>query len=81
MTIKIVGVNDSRKRVGDTHHNAKLSDDEVELLLSLHGEGWGYRRLAAKFEISKRTVRGYCSGKRRAQVATDFIKVGVRVRG
>lgn len=78
MNIRTVGVNDIGRRVGDSHHNAKMTDGDVELLLAMHNEGWGYRRLAAKFEISKRHVRDIVNGKRRGQVATDWRKVRVR---
>lgn len=72
MSIRTVGVNDIGRRVGDSHHNAKLTDGDVELLLAMHAEGWGYRRLAAKFEVSKRHVRDIVAGKRRGQVATAW---------
>ncbi len=65
---RVVGVNERGIRVGQDHQNAKLTNAEVDLLLELHDQGWGYRRLATKFEISKRTVRGYCDGSRRGQV-------------
>lgn len=46
---------------GETHPAAKLSDHEVELIRRLHEvDGWGYRRLVAKFEISKTQVRRIC---------------------
>lgn len=69
---RTVGANDRGARVGEDHHNAKLTDAEVELLLALRAQGWGYRRLAAKFDVSKRTVRGYCSGRSRHQVPTRW---------
>ncbi len=77
MNIRTVGVNDIGRRVGDSHPNAKMTDADVELLLAMYDEGWGYRRLAAKFEISKRHVRDIVNGKRRGQVATDWRKVRV----
>lgn len=37
-----------------------MTDQDVEELLALRLElGWGYKRLASKFEISPRTVRKY----------------------
>jgi len=65
---RVIGVNEVGARVGESHHNAKLTDAEVDMLLQLREEGWGYRRLAAMFDVSKRTVRGYCAGQRRCQV-------------
>lgn len=78
MTQRALAVNDIGRRVGDSHHNAKLTDAEVDLLLSLHAEGWGYRRLAAKFEISKSLARKICKGTVRNQVATAWRLVHVR---
>ncbi len=75
MNTRTVAVNDIGRRVGDSHHNAKLTDTDVELLLALHGEGWGYRRLAAKFEVSKSLVRYIVKGRWRSQVATDWRRV------
>ena len=77
MAVRTVGVNDIGRRVGDSHHNAKLTDKDVELLLALHAQGWGYRRLAAKFEVSKSLVRDIVKGKRRGQVATAWRVVRV----
>ena len=69
MTSRTIAVNELGRRVGESHHNARLTNHEVELLLALHLEGWGYRRLAAKFEVSKRHVRDIIKGKRRCSVA------------
>jgi ribosome-binding protein aMBF1 (putative translation factor) len=72
MSTLVVGVNDAGLRVGQDHHNAKLTDTEVRLLLELREAGWSYNRLAEKFEISKRHVRNICSGKKRGQLAVKF---------
>ena len=77
MTIRFVGVNELGRRVGESHSNSKLTNHDVELLLVLHDEGWGYRRLSAKFEISKSQVRNIVKGLRRCQVATAWRKVHV----
>lgn len=77
MSTRTVAVNEIGRRVGGSHHNAKLANSDVDLLLALHVEGWGYRRLAAKFEVSKRHVRDIIHHKRRVQVATDWRAVRV----
>lgn len=47
-------------KTGENRQNAKMSNQDVSDLLELRLElGWGYKRLAAKFEISPRTVRRY----------------------
>ena len=58
--------------MGEYHHNAKLTNAEVDKLLDLREQGWGYRRLAATFEIAKSTVRGYCAGRERCQLPTHW---------
>ena len=65
MLARTIAVNALGRRVGDSHHNARLTDNEVDALLELHGEGWGYRKLAAKFEVSKSLVRNICKGRAR----------------
>lgn len=67
ITSKIVAVNEAGHRIGETHQRAKISDHDLGLLLRLHDEGWGSRRLSAKFDIPRRTVRDYLRGRIRAQ--------------
>ena len=43
---------------GEDHHNAKLSNDDVELIRQLYESGGiGYRKIAEKFECGESTVR------------------------
>ena len=49
------------------HPNAKLSDGDVELILGMHSQGWGYKRLAQKFEVTPSAVRHICKGRNRGQ--------------
>lgn len=51
--IHTVKRNENGYRIGDTHHRAKLTDHEVELIRQLHGEGMKARDIAKKFGISK----------------------------
>lgn len=68
-----IGVNDAGRRVGESHQNAKLTDDDVRHMLELHNyHGLGYKKLAGKFECSRRLVQLICQGKRRAQAPTKF---------
>ena len=62
-----IGVNERGQRVSEGHHDARLTDHEVDLLLQLHDEGWGYRRLARHFEISPSAARKICKGMTRCQ--------------
>lgn len=74
-----VAVNEKGYRIGQDHHQAKLTDAEIDLLLTLHHvDKWGYGRLAAKFEISKGMARKYCKGKCRSQTIAGFKMVLIR---
>ncbi len=75
MIARTIGVNEAGRRVGEDHHNARLTDGDVDLLRALHRQGWGYRKLAAKFEVSKSLVRKIVKGQCRAQVATAWRRV------
>lgn len=80
MKTRIVGVNDRGLRVGDSHHNARLTDSEVDLLLALRDEGWSYRELAEKFDISKSSAHKICQGHRRCQTPARYKEVYVPAR-
>lgn len=77
MKKRTVGLNDRGLRVGDSHHNARLTDGEVDLLLTLRDEGWSYRALAEKFDLSKSGARYICRGRNRCQTPTRYKTVHV----
>lgn len=66
-----VGINSAGYRVGESHHRAKLSDADIDLILYLREAGLSFREIAAKFDdqytVSKSTVRDVCNGRIRAQ--------------
>ncbi len=69
MKTRTIGVNEIGRRIGESHHNAKLSDGDVEQLRELHAEGFGYRKLSTIFDCSKSLVRDIIKGRARGQVA------------
>lgn len=75
-----IGVNELGYRVGESHHRAKLSDADIELILYLREQKISYSQIAAKFDdglvISKSTVRDVCSGRIRGQQPTRWKKGG-----
>lgn len=73
-----LAVNDRGVRVGDSHHNAKLTNAEVDRLLHLRDQGWSYLQLAHVFEISKSGARMICKALRRCQVPARYKLVEVR---
>lgn len=69
---RLVGVNGRGLRLGEDHHNARLTNAEVDLLLTLREEGWSYQALADKFEISKSGARKICRGQTRCQAPVRY---------
>jgi len=61
-----ISIGEYGKRVGECHHRAKLSDDEVELIRSLHEQGVSYRELAEKFGVNLWHIGRMCRYERRS---------------
>lgn len=79
MSTKFIGISESGSRCGETHHRAKLTDHDVDLIRELHEEhGLSYGVLAVKFEVSKSTIRDLCRYRRRTEIALYRRKVLTR---
>lgn len=49
-------------RIGESHHRAQLSSDDVSMIRTLHEEhALGYGTLAKKFESAPSTIRDICT--------------------
>ena len=68
----MIALNEAGYRIGQYHHNATLTDRDVELMLRLRADGYGWKRLARTFDCGVRTVRDVCAGTRRAQVPASW---------
>ena len=55
------------RRLGENHQNAKLTDDEVLVVLELRDDGFSYQWIADKFGVSKSCIRWICTGRNRCQ--------------
>lgn len=78
---RVVGVNERGWRVGEHHHHAKLTDQDVELIRQLRDDDplfWTYDVLAEKFDISKRHIRDILSMRKRVQYVVKFIEVRLK---
>lgn len=74
---KLVPRNDKGKIIGEAHHRAQLTDQDVELILYLREQGLTYPAIVGKFDDggfvpSRETVRDICLGKRRGQLAVTY---------
>jgi hypothetical protein len=79
---RYAAVNDAGRVVGQEHHSAKLTDDDVELILELRELGLSYRQIALKFDdnvrVAKSTVQDICNGRRRGQTTMGHKRVPPR---
>lgn len=73
--LKLVRINERGLRVGEDHPRAKLCDFEIDQIRDLHDEGYGYRKLAAIFGISKSHVRDIVLCRKRGQIGVAVREV------
>ena len=80
MAKRRVPVNAAGKRIGAEHQRAKLTDEEIELILALRDMGLSYGLIAQKFDngttVSKSQVFNICTGRQRAQTADRYKSIG-----
>lgn len=67
-----VGINEFGQRVGQDHHRAKLTDNEVNIIRDMHDQGIGYKRLAKTFEVSVALIRDIVKCRIRAQYPVRY---------
>lgn len=70
----LVGVDERGVRVGESHHRAKLSDADIDLIRELREAGLSYEAIRSKFDDggpvpSKSTIADIVKCRRRYQVA------------
>lgn len=74
---KTVAVNERGLRIGEDHQNARYTNAEIEMVLTLRDEDKSYGEIARLVEMPKSTVRDICTGRRRCQYPADFKTVRV----
>jgi hypothetical protein len=68
-----VAYNEAGYRIGETHHNASISEAQVQLVRDLHEhDGKGLREIAELLDLSVHTVRRICDYSRRGQTARSW---------
>jgi hypothetical protein len=73
MAMRLVAIGEAHRRVGESHHRARLSDLLVDLIRELHDTGLiGYARLGRVFGVHKATIQGIVSCRYRAQIPVDY---------
>lgn len=74
---KLVAVNDHGNTIGEDHSRATLTDNEVRLMRELRDSDpdfWSYRKLADKFEVSKKHAWRICQMHQRAQIVDRWVR-------
>lgn len=81
---RLVAINDKGRRVGEEHHKAKLSNNDIELMRRMyeeypvgHPKHLGFSKLAKIFECSRTHVVEICTYQQRAQTVAGFRPVVV----
>ena len=76
---KWTAVNDRGRPIGESHHRARFTDADVDLIRTLHEEhGVPYSNLAAWFGTNKRTICRICRYEQRAQTVAGHKPVAIR---
>ena len=76
----LVGVNARGWRVGETHHRAKLTERDIDLIFYLHKEKMKPSMIAEKFGVSKSTIHNILTFKQRAQQPTFWRRVHLKAK-
>lgn len=59
------------RRIGERHPFSKLTDAQVDAIVDRwEAGGIGYAKLAKEYGVSKSTIQGYISGRRRGVAVT-----------
>ena len=74
---KLIALNESDRRIGDSHPRAKLLDYEVEQVLALLDAGLSYAEVARKFDVSKSCIAHIAGGRRRCQAVARRLRVPI----
>jgi hypothetical protein len=77
----VVAVNEDGRRIGETHHNARIPDVIVDQLRDLHEDFlWPYWRIARDYKLSIPTVKKICTYQRRAQTPERWKRLETATR-
>ena len=67
-----VAVNERGLRIGEDHQNARYTNGEIEMVLTLRDDGKSYGEITRLTEMPKSTVRDIIKGRRRCQYPTNW---------
>lgn len=77
----IIALDENGKPIGESHHRAKLSDEDVELIRDIYDEGFAsYSTLAEVFKVHKSTISDIINFRKRASSPVSFKTVSAQGR-
>ena len=77
--MKVIAVNESGFRIGESHQFAKYSNAQVEYVLHLRDvRGRSYGEIVKLTGMPKSTVRDICTGERRCRSIYAYRRVNVK---
>ncbi len=76
MSTKVVPVNEYGRRIGDTHHKSRFTDEQINRIRDLREEfGLSYSQIAELFQCHKQTIASICQYRTRAQTPFGWKKL------
>lgn len=70
---RMIAVNEKGRRIGQDHHQAKSTDNDIELIFQLRELGLSLRQIGDKLNLSHTQVHNILSGKHRAQIPDHYV--------
>ncbi len=80
--VRLVAINEAGYRIGESHHNARISDAMVNRMRDMHEhEGAGPKQIASDLRIAYEAVCAIIYYRRRTQVPRGWRRIEVEVAG
>ena len=77
----IVTLGEDKRPIGEHHHRAKLSDEDVEFIRDIYDEGFAsYSTLAKVFNVHKATIADIVNFRKRASAPASYKTIDAQGR-
>ena len=76
MAGRIIAFSDNGRRIGEGHPQAKLKDEDIDLIFALREEGLSLSAIAEKFDVQKPAIWKILKGLRRADTPAEWRPAG-----
>jgi hypothetical protein len=80
--VVIFAYNEQGRRIGELHHNARISDEMVDRIREMKEDlGYGYLRICKELNLALTTVRKICTYQRRADTPARYVRRKIEISG